>query len=411
VKNGIENAELLAGIPQAHSAVFAKVAEETNSVVSTRAVGIYATQLINEGYATKGYHVKAKSCDWGPMAGFVLADPALGKKGTGGKAVGWQENKVAEAINKYGAMAIPLYISETRRNGLPALMLRAKKHYKQQKVSDDMYTITAAAKDGQHHTFVLIKVASLQQGSRAYNPSSSDWAVCYGPDNELVQACADARKQVVTLETGQTYVQLCGLTNPLGYGAKAPSNFKGVQTGDYDLWGVFPKERFFSEEERQVVRAATNGKKDNFLQRDVDGSDTFIRTYEEYGRQEGAHTGNLSLLLEEIAVRVNAGCMKAGSGGWVVHHSDEAGRPMVDELDYEAVVYFPDGRIWIMESEQDVRTLRAQLVQMQYVPLFNPIWNFKLGYQWMKILVEWLDRHGTMKGFPLKEYENLNLGF
>ncbi|MBE0369627.1 anthrax toxin-like adenylyl cyclase domain-containing protein [Pseudoalteromonas aurantia] len=411
MKSGSENAELLAGVPEAHSAVFAKVAEETNCVVSTRAVGIYATQLINEGYATKGYHVKAKSCDWGPMSGFVLADPALGKKGTGGSAIGWQENKVAEAINKYGAMAIPLYISEVRRSGLPALMIRAKKHYKEEKVSDDMYNITAAAKDGQHHKFVLIKVATLQQGSKAYSPGSGDWAVCYAPDNALAQACTGARKQVITLESGQTYTQLCGLTNPLGYGAKAPSNFKGVQTGDYDLWGVFPKERFFSEEEQQVVRAATNGKKDNFLQRDVDGSDRFIRTYDEYGRQEGAHTGNLSLLLEEIAVRVNAGCMKAGSGGWVVHHSDEAGRPMVDEIDYEAVVYFPDGRIWIMESEQDVRTLRAQLVQMQYVPLFNPIWNFKLGYQWMKILVEWLDRHGSMKGFPLKEYQNLTLGF
>lgn len=411
MKNGIENAEQLAGIPQEHSTVFANVAKETDTVVASRAVGIYATQLIREGYATKGYHVKAKSSDWGPMAGFVLADPSLGKKGTDSTARSWQDGKVTEAMNKYGAMAIPLYISSERKAALPALMLRAGKAYREQRINDHMYTITAASKDGKKHNFVLIQVSQIAQTSRAYSPTNSDWAVCYAQDNELVAHCPEARKHSITVATDQNYIQVCGLTNPLGFGAKAPSNFKGVQTGDYDLWGVFPKNKFFSEEERKVVQAATNGKKDGFWQRDVDGSDTFIRTYQEYVRQEGAHTGNLSLLIEEIAVRVNAGCMKLGSGGWVIHHSDEAGRPMVDEVDYEAVIYFPDGRIWIMESEQDVRTLRAQLVQMDYVPLFNPIWNFKLGFQWMKILVEWLGKHGNMKGFPLKEYQNIDLGF
>ncbi len=409
MKSGIENAELLAGIPEAHSAVFARVAKETNCVISSRAVGIYATQLITQGYATKGYHVKAKSCDWGPMAGFVLADPALGKKGTGGKARGWQEGKVAEAINKYGAMSIPLYITDARRQAMAGLMLRASKGYAQETVNDHIIKVTAAAKDGQRHVFLLIKVSQIQPASRAYGPEQSDWAVCYDASNTLAAACPDPRKHTITLQSGHTYVQLCGLTNPLGYGAKAPSNYKGVQTGDYDLWGVFPKDKFFGEEERAVVRAATNGKKDGFWQRDVDGSDKFIRTFDEYSRQEGPHTGNLSLLIEEIAVRVNTGCMNEGSGGWMVHHSDEAGRPMVDELDYEAVVYFPDSRIWIMESEQDVITLRAQLVQMDYVPLFNPIWNFKLGFQWMKILTEWLQRHGSMKGFPLKDYQGLSL--
>ena len=69
----------LTGIPQQHAEVFQAVADSTGCMISSRAVGKYATGLILEGYASKGFHNKAKSCNWGPMAGFVLADPRFTK--------------------------------------------------------------------------------------------------------------------------------------------------------------------------------------------------------------------------------------------------------------------------------------------------------------------------------------------
>ena len=71
----------------AHSAVFRTVANETGCVNASRAVGIYATGLLRDGYATKGFHNKAKSRNRGPMAGFVLSDPRFTKRGDSREAM------------------------------------------------------------------------------------------------------------------------------------------------------------------------------------------------------------------------------------------------------------------------------------------------------------------------------------
>jgi len=51
------------GIPALHADAFQEVADGTDTVIASRAVGIYATGLILEGYASKGFHNKAKSCN------------------------------------------------------------------------------------------------------------------------------------------------------------------------------------------------------------------------------------------------------------------------------------------------------------------------------------------------------------
>lgn len=69
----------LTGIPVRHGEVLQNVPDQTNCMISSRAVGKYATGLILESCASKGFHNKAKSRNWGPMAGFVLADPRFTK--------------------------------------------------------------------------------------------------------------------------------------------------------------------------------------------------------------------------------------------------------------------------------------------------------------------------------------------
>ncbi len=107
----------LTGIPELHARAFQTVADQWRTVILCRAVGVFATGLIEEGYASKGFHNKAKSCNWGPMAGFVLDDPRFTKVGgTVAKQEG-QRGDLQYAI-AHGAMEVPLFISEKRRQWL-----------------------------------------------------------------------------------------------------------------------------------------------------------------------------------------------------------------------------------------------------------------------------------------------------
>src|SRR5215470_14775809 len=103
----------LTGIPASHGEVFQATANASECMISSRAVGKYATGLILESYASKGFHNKAKSCNWGPMAGFVLADPRFTKA----PEVGKQAKSLRDAEH-HGAKEVPVLISETRRRWL-----------------------------------------------------------------------------------------------------------------------------------------------------------------------------------------------------------------------------------------------------------------------------------------------------
>jgi hypothetical protein len=49
--------------------------------VSSRLPGGAGLDLMEENYDLKGFQIKAKSCDWGPMAGFICQLPFLNKEG------------------------------------------------------------------------------------------------------------------------------------------------------------------------------------------------------------------------------------------------------------------------------------------------------------------------------------------
>src|SRR4051812_11644893 len=69
------------GTPLAHSGAIGWAAARNDVIIISRACGPTCTQLLELGYDTKGFRIHAKSCDWGPMAGFVLRDPRLNKAG------------------------------------------------------------------------------------------------------------------------------------------------------------------------------------------------------------------------------------------------------------------------------------------------------------------------------------------
>jgi len=70
------------GFPKKVSDAFQKAADELNCVILSRVPGAAATTMIDEGYDLKPFYIHAKSCDWGPMAGFVCQLPAINKAGS-----------------------------------------------------------------------------------------------------------------------------------------------------------------------------------------------------------------------------------------------------------------------------------------------------------------------------------------
>ncbi|OQW95297.1 MAG: hypothetical protein BWK79_02935 [Beggiatoa sp. IS2] len=70
-----------------------RVANKRNEVILFRSTGPWAKRWIERGYPTKGFHVKGKSSDWGPQAGFV---PYLGEY----SKVGHDPAKAAEGTKQ-----------------------------------------------------------------------------------------------------------------------------------------------------------------------------------------------------------------------------------------------------------------------------------------------------------------------
>jgi hypothetical protein len=82
VENGMTLADMQACV---------RAADRLDEVIIFRSTGPWSQRWIEKGYPTKNFHVKGKSSDWGPQAGFVPylgqyskvgADDAKAKKGT-----------------------------------------------------------------------------------------------------------------------------------------------------------------------------------------------------------------------------------------------------------------------------------------------------------------------------------------
>lgn len=106
-----------AGILRAHREAFLNVAYQMKAIIMVRAPGKFCTGLINDGYDSKSMLNHAKSCNWGPMAGFVLERPMFSKDGLTQRGWQRQEHALGEAVLN-GSGTTRLIITERRRKEL-----------------------------------------------------------------------------------------------------------------------------------------------------------------------------------------------------------------------------------------------------------------------------------------------------
>jgi hypothetical protein len=349
--------------------VFQQVADQTNCVIASRAISTAATGLLEEGYATKGFHNKAKSCPWGPMAGFVMADPRFTKN----PDIEGQRKDLKKAVTA-GATEIPLYLTERRRLELewprPAglgLMTRVGGN-----INEHIYEATPPAGGGPVPPGIK---AQFQQGSmrfvlrRAITDSIDTegkqlWQVLYAAgevrlSNNLTSPNSAAGNQLLPV------IAMVDEACP----AAVRRTYRAATTADYDLFAVFPPRR-----------GANKYNRTGQDQRMVPGSDRFAINIKTFSQAEDPHRGNMTGRVSQIRQLINAGVVTAGyRGGEVVHHSDEAGRPMVSDIDFPFIAFVPHRQPFCASSPADFKELIGVLA-MRYVMTFNPGWQRQLGF-------------------------------
>lgn len=116
----IAKSSINGGMPQKHIVALLSAANELNTAIIVRPTNQFAKSLIDAGLPGKTFAIKAKSADWGPMAGFIPTNPIWSKLGL--KAAASKLNKakhnVTAALTNNDAKAIPLILSTNRLNEL-----------------------------------------------------------------------------------------------------------------------------------------------------------------------------------------------------------------------------------------------------------------------------------------------------
>jgi Anthrax toxin LF subunit len=382
-----------AGFPQVHVQAFNRVACRFKMVIASRELNPLCTDLVLEGYAAKGFHIKAKTCDWGPMAGFVPEDPRFTK---GKQNPEDQRRDIGKAF-EHGARCAPLFIDDARLQ-----KLIDREIVKVAKKTGDRCEVTAAPEGGQDYTFILVK----QHGIAGC--AAEAWGIYYQPGQQGLPATYNQHALPHFPRPGDL-LPVNGMTNPdpdTKLGARA------AVAGDYDLWCVFPHSSVKDSgiENRMMPLKAT------LISNPAMGGGTMAKLMAQQGenmkipqqpgafvtqqakaagfvwkdkaqliatanQKEDQHLGNISQTIMKIRAALNQECKSAG--GDVVQHSDYGGNPF-GSIDYPLIFFIPDPPNFSMagfevaDNLADLKNILRNLQKKDYLLKLNPAWSVPL---------------------------------
>ncbi|STQ90202.1 anthrax toxin-like adenylyl cyclase domain-containing protein [Iodobacter fluviatilis] len=320
----------LSGLVPRHCIALQKVAIESGCIIAFRPVEPISTQLIDENYPTKNFHIKGKSSTWGPMAGFITVDQLLSKQ-EGSDKIGSSNQKVQECLKDGYAVSGHLEISAERL------------------------------------TYLINEGVLQRQGDTLYatGPSGTkyEFSVCANKDNGML----------AITHRDEPVMVLC---DPI---SKMPL------TADYDLMLIAtPLEQYGSKDippisdvsHRVFVKRANLYKKPLSLELQAQ-KDSPALFYE----KEDKDLGNINQRVRELIPQLNKamGCLL---GREVVHHNMDATSPAADpSSNYPVTLFLPrklNGISEVMILARNKEELAEIIVLAKsegfYVPL-NPLWE------------------------------------
>jgi hypothetical protein len=344
----------LVGMPRSHANAFAHVAQSERCVISSRELGKVGTGLVEEGYDSKGFRIKSKTCNFGPMAGFVCVNPNFSKKGVAYAKK--QQEDVAHALHGDGpddwkATVAQICISDTRL----AWLSNEKSVKVAPQASVDKTMVWGHISSPAEVRWVAKKKAHALTGELV-------WHLYEAPPKIALHA------SFATLEP--SLKPMLALVNP--YPAYPLGHYKNCVCGDYDLFAVWPLWTEFRPlgEDRRI--AGMN-------------PDARVRNQQIF-QWEDKRLGNISNRVHMIAQLINSVLPSAGGaiGGRrdMVHHSDEAGRPCVTEIELPVIAFIPTRTRTLTVGAgtlQHMKSLVTVCHELGFQIIINEGWRTQLG--------------------------------
>lgn len=341
------------GMVPSHAEVFKKIADEEDLVVISRALNPESTALLLENYAAKGFHVKAKTCNFGPMAGFVCVDPRF-TKSTDPKQIDWQKKEVDKAFSaKAGRTQICI-------SGKRLSELEKDKRIRTIEVEADRKLVDCTSAGKERFVFVLLK-------------RGETWALYYDESETKKPGFALLQKDAATPDTGVALVPVSAMVNP-GAGQRG---YRDAIAGDYDLFALYPKEGSKHDTmhgSRNVAQKAKIAEGASPKIKELAKAVTELSSNEL--EREHEHMGNITPLLTKIKHALNSGIRSKGyQGGEVVMHSDETGNPFSSAPDYPLLAFVPTKAPRALHNLNEFMALVKEVRAAGYRATLNPNWR------------------------------------
>ncbi len=384
-----------AGFPQVHVDAFKRVACRNKMVISSRELNPLCTDLVLEGYAAKGFHIKAKTCDWGPMAGFVPEDYRFTK---GKQKLEDQQRDIGKAF-EHGAMCAPLFISQERFQKLDQrglLRVTSRKAL--------VCEVTANPEGGADYKFTLVKLTAPPPGC-----DTTMWAVNYHPQ-QSEEPASSRRAMPGQFPQWPGLRPVYGMTNP---NPPADLGAKAAVAGDYDLWCIFPhssiggsgvNDRLMPLRATLISGARQGPTMQRLLQRfpDREASQAsqpgmfvtqqaaaarhIFSSGKERGQiaeaKEDKHLGNISHTVMKIRNELNTEC--SSKAGNVVQHSDYGGNPF-GSIDFPLIFFVPESAqnfsqadVLVASNMIELKSILRGIQKQGYILKLNPAWSVPL---------------------------------
>ncbi len=321
------------GFVASHAEAFQEVANKNNWIIMSRNLNKECAFLLLENYASKGFHVKAKSCNWGPMAGFVLRDPHFSKGAAStdpvkrNKAIEFNEKNNAKSLSEIidgqtWADCLPLRISTNRLQDL----LQRGKITNVLKNSTILSTIVIPGAVAEH---VFVQCPNPAGGTLFFRIEAAK--------NDRLEP----RWRILTpgYYTTNIFLSVYAMMNKDKNGQNEGNKHLNAITGDYDLFAVYERGGGMRLKNDQLFEATENRNRGwNVGPKLVPknpgplvkaGAAALTKSVlGDLGKNEDKHLGNVSSTIRTAKDDINAAVKTKGyEGGNVVHHSDDSFNP------------------------------------------------------------------------------------